>query len=348
MARAKQKIGTMTELSVALGISRPTLSRYFQDPSTVRPSTSKKIQERLAEVDYVYNFIATRQNRKSSGVLGVIIPHFNDLFFTSLLEAIERSARAAGYTVITQSSDGDAAGEVQAVSRLRSMSADGAIIAPLGLDSSTEALQMAQIDFPIVFADSRPAKEIQGSDFVGTDNAHSIASMVDYLQRTGDAPVFLSMPRLNSNAQERESAYIAKMSELGLEPQFVTADQALQSWDFEAYGLTVMDRHFGRQEHTSDTILCANDRIAIGAIRAANKHGLFGHNAKRPTALRIAGHDNHPLSEYMFPAITTVGQDIAGIGQEAVRLLHERIRGERTKKPVTVFKEATLTIREST
>ncbi|MGI9503869.1 MAG: helix-turn-helix domain-containing protein, partial [Geminicoccaceae bacterium] len=45
MAKAKQKIGTMKELAEAIGISRPTLSRYFQDPSSVRDSTSQKIKE---------------------------------------------------------------------------------------------------------------------------------------------------------------------------------------------------------------------------------------------------------------------------------------------------------------
>lgn len=346
--RTKQKIGTMKELSEAIGISRPTLSRYFQDPSSVRPSTSEKINERLAEVDYVYNFIATRQNRKSSGLIGVVIPHYNDLFFTSLLEAIERAARIAGYTVITQSSEGDADREAQAVARLRSMSADGAIIAPLGLDSSTEAFQLARKDFPIVFADSRPAEDVPGSDFVGTDNSQSIAAIVDFLCRTGDAPIFLGMPRLNSNAVEREEAYAAKMRDLEFEPRFIAVGDALASWQFEAFGLSVMDEHFSRQRHTSDTVLCANDRIAIGAIRAANKHGLFTRGAGRDKGLRIAGHDDHPLSEYMFPAITTVGQDIDGIGRDAVRLLLERVRGERDDAPVAVLKDAALQIREST
>ena len=96
MEKTKQKIATMKELSGAIGLSRPTLSRYFQDPSAVRVSTSQKIKERLSEVDYVYNFIATRQNRKSSGLIGVIVPQYNDLFFASLLEAIKAAVRGAG------------------------------------------------------------------------------------------------------------------------------------------------------------------------------------------------------------------------------------------------------------
>lgn len=348
MAKTKQKIATMKELSSAIGISRPTLSRYFQDRSTVRPSTQRKIEERLEEVDYVYNFIATRQNRKSTGLIGVIIPHYKDLFFTSLLESIEAAASGAGYKVITQSSNGSAMGESDAVARLRSMSADGAIIAPLGLESSTEAFQLARDDFPIVFADSRPSQEIPGCDFVGTDNAQSIATIVEYLSRTGDPPHFLGMPRVNSNAIEREDAYLSTMQDLGLEPRLIETDSAQDSWQFEDYGLGIMDEHFSRKRHTSDTILCANDRIAIGAIRAANKHGLLTRNSSSFGGLRIAGHDDHPMSQYMFPAVTTAKQDIEGIADDTVRLLLERIRGQRDEAPVSVLKQAALKIREST
>ena len=88
MEKPKQKIATMKDLSEAIGISRLTLSRYFQDPTAVRTSTSQKIKECLSEVDYIYNFIATRQNRKSSGLTGVIVSQYTGLFFASLLKAI--------------------------------------------------------------------------------------------------------------------------------------------------------------------------------------------------------------------------------------------------------------------
>lgn len=343
----KPKITTMKELSAAIGISRPTLSRYFQDPASVRPATSKKIKERLEQVDYVYNFLATRQNRKTTGLVGVIIPHFNDLFFTSLLESIDDAAREEGLTVIAQSSHGDEDMEVKAVEKLRSMNADGAIIAPLGADLSNAAFTAASADFPIVFADSRPSLPIEGTDFVGTDNSQSIGAMVEYLCRTGDNPVFLGMPHLNSNAIDREHAYIKAMTDLGVEPALAAIDNVPETWDFEAYGFAAMDEHFSHQRYTSATILCAADRLAIGAIRAANRHGLFDRRQERGGRLRIAGHDDHPLSQYMSPALTTVAQDIAGIGRSAIKLLTERAYDDRHKEPVVLMKAAALKLRES-
>ncbi len=311
-------------------------------------TTSRKIEARLAEVDYVYNFIATRQNRQSSGLIGVVIPQFDDLYYASLLTSIERAARRAGLTTITQSSHGTGEGEVGAIAHLRSMNADGAIVTPLGFQSSTECFRRARTDFPIVFADSQPAEQIAGSDFVGTSNAQSIVKVVEYLCRTGAPPVFLGMPHVTSNALERQMAYTEQMEEMGLAPRLVEAHTSSQTWQFEAFAHETMDSHFSRQQYTADTILCANDRIAIGAVRAANKHGLFGPARDHRAGLRIAGHDDHPLSRYMYPAITTAGQDVESLGANAVRLLRERMSGERTGPGEILLKAANLKIREST
>jgi len=119
------------------------------------------------------------------------------------------------------------------------------------------------------------------------------------------------------------------------------------SWRFEAYGYAVMDAHFSRGRYADATILCANDRVAIGAIRAANQYGLFGKTAKERRALRIAGHDDHPLSQYTSPALTTVAQDIEGIGKAAVDLLVQRTHEGRDGDGIRLLKEATLRLRES-
>ena len=58
-----------------------------------------------------------------------------------------------------------------------------------------------------------------------------------------------------------------------------------------------MDDHSTKGRFQTGTLLCANDRFAVGALRAANRHRLFGSNG----GLRIAGHDDHPLSRFMTP-----------------------------------------------
>lgn len=342
---AKPKVNTMEELSLAIGVSRPTLSRYFQDPASVRVSTVKKIQRGLEDVDYVPNFFATRLNRKSTGLIGVIIPHLNDLFFTSLLEVIQQSARAQGYTVITQSSHGDADLEQHAAGKLMSMNADGVIVAPLGEGSSARAFERLMTSMPLVFVDSHLPDALPGVPFVGTDNTQSISLILDYLCQAGESPLFLGMPKLNSNAMDREAAYLAEMEKRGLRSEIVPGSSQTAGWEFEAYAHDLMDEHFSNGRFRTGTLLCANDRLAIGALRAANRHRLFN----RSGGLRIAGHDDHPLSRFMTPSLTTVKQQIDRIGEEAVSILAGLISDGRPSleaKETRMF-ETTLRVRES-
>ncbi len=342
----KKKIGTMKELSDAIGISRPTLSRYFQDPDLVRASTSRKIKDLLETVDYVPNFFATRMNRKSTGIIGVIIPYLNDLFFTRLLEEIEMAAMEAGYTVITQCSHSDPGIEARAAETFMSMNVDGALVAPLGNQSDRAVHERLRSHLPFVLVDSRPAT-MPNVDFVGTDHLQSTGSIIEYLCRVGPPPVFLAMPRVNFNAMERENAYIKKVAELGHKPEVIGVEAIETDWHFEAHGEVVMEHYFARNQFLDRSILCANDRVAIGALRAASRHGLRPGRMKKG-GLRIAGHDDYPLCPFTIPALTTVAQDFEDIGKTSVsRLLHLISNRDQNQEPQINLLPSVLKLRES-
>lgn len=342
----KPRIKTMEELSVAIGVSRPTLSRFFQDSSLVKANTVARIEEGLARVEYVPNFFATRLNRKSTGMIGVIIPYLNDLFFTKLLESVEVAAMEAGLTVITQCSHSDPAIEARAAETFMSMNVDGALVAPLG-DHSDKAVHLRlKSRLPFVLMDSRP-KTMPDVDFVGTNHIQSTGLITEYLCRVGEPPVFLAMPRVNFNALEREAAYIAQMEKLGHKPEILGAELMVEGGHFEDHGEAVLNAEFSQGRLTDRSILCANDRVAIGAIRAAARHGLVpGRSAKGD--LRIAGHDDYPLCPYLNPALTTVAQDTDAIGKKAVSRLLEITRGEvlDDTPEITLF-DGQLKLRES-
>lgn len=342
----KPKINTMEELATAIGVSRPTLSRYFQKPESVRGTTGEKIRRGLKRVEYVPNFFATRMNRKSTGIIGVIIPYLNDLFFTRLLESIETAAMDAGFTVITQCSHSDPAIEARAAETFMSMSVDGALVAPLGNQSDIAVHQRLNARLPFVLVDSRPAT-MPDVDFVGTNHVQSTGLITEYLTRVGGPPVFLAMPRVNFNAMEREQAYIAKMESLGLPPTVIGMDIVSDSWFFEAHGEAVLSDFLSRGQYHDRSIVCANDRVAIGALRAASRHGLTpGRQAEG--GMRIAGHDDYPLCPFTTPALTTVAQNVDSIGATAVSRLIAKIGGmSAIDAPRIDLFDGRLVIRES-
>lgn len=342
----KPKINTMEELSAAIGVSRPTLSRYFQSPESVRGSTSEKIRAGLARVEYVPNFFATRMNRKTTGIIGVIIPYLNDLFFTKLLEAIEIAAMEAGFTVISQCSHADPEIEARAAETFMSMGLDGALVAPLGNLIDTAVHERLQSRMPFVLVDSRPTTML-GVDYVGTDHLQSTGLMTDYLCRVGEPPIFLAMPRVNFNALERENAFKARMQALGHTPTVIGTDLIEPDWHFEVHGEAVMDHFFSRGQFTDCSILCANDRVAIGALRAAARHGLVPGRGPKG-GLRIAGHDDYPLGRFTIPSLTTVAQDFEAIGKTSVSRLVQMINdGHDVGSPQIRLFDGVLKLRES-
>lgn len=348
LVRSKQKIRNMEELSSTIGISRPTLSKYFQDAKSVRCSTRERIEEALDTVSYVPNFFATRLNRQSTRVIGVIVPYLSDPFFTSLIQAIEIAALEHGYTIMIHSANGDSEHESKMFEILLAMNVDGIIAAPIGQDTSLGTVALLKEELPIVFVDSRFPDSLDDVDFVCTDNKKSISLMVEYLYHSGDAPVFLGMPCTNSNSLEREQAYLDSARELGFEPVIIPLNCEESVWNFEQFAFETMDDYYASGSFVDSTILCANDRLAIGVVRAANRHQLLCRGNGERARCRVAGHDDHPLSAYVFPALTTVSRNTDSMGQAAVEQILDQIQnGLRVGKGVVRTFDVELRLRES-
>ena len=203
-----KKIRNMAEFAQLSGISRPTVSKFFNDPSSVRKSIRTKIEKALAKNDYRPNLFAVNLNKKKPKILGVIVPDTGDMFYSELVRHIEYRCSQSGYFVLVLNSRGDARLEARSVDTLLSLKIAGAIVAPLGIHSDQALMENLRSHIPIVYLDSRLNDR---SPFVGTDNFQSIALMTEYLCRTGSAPTYFHMPDVNHNAQERRQAYVATM-----------------------------------------------------------------------------------------------------------------------------------------
>lgn len=337
-----RKIPNMQKFAEVSGISRPTISRYFNDPGSVRQSTRKKIEEALQKYDYRPNIFAINQNRRMTKNVGIIVPYIADPFFAEIVRHIERRFLDAGYWPIVLSSHGETELEVNALQTLKSLKLAGAVVAPLGEASDLQALEAFGSAIPTIVFDSDLHA---GEAFVGTDNFQSIGLVVDYLCRTGEPPCYLDMPLVNSNASERRDAYIRAMEHLGLTPHVMSVQE--RGWSFEDIGYTEGLRLIGSHGFPSPTVLCANDRIAIGLLAAAYESGLrVGRGAG--CAMRIAGHDDHPLSRFTCPPLTTVSQDYEAIAAHAVEKLFQLLdKKEDLGQRPTVCLEGTLIMRAS-
>ncbi|MEM6986765.1 MAG: LacI family DNA-binding transcriptional regulator, partial [Pseudomonadota bacterium] len=86
MSRAK--IRNMEEFAAAVGISRPTVSKYFNDPSSVRDSTRIRIEAALKRFEYRPNIYAINQNRRHTKNIGIVVPYLADPCFAEMVRVI--------------------------------------------------------------------------------------------------------------------------------------------------------------------------------------------------------------------------------------------------------------------
>ena len=319
----QKRIRTMEDFASVSGISRPTLSKFFHDPDSVRKTTRARIESAIEKYDYQPNIFAINQNRKLTKTIGILVPFLADPFFAEIVRTIERLCMDAGYWPIVFSAHGETELENHALATLRSLKPAGALIAPLGRSSDLQVVERFTRAVPTVVFDSNVPV---GKAFVGSDNFQSVPMIVEYLCRTGEPPCFFEMPPVNPNANKRRSAYIEAMERLGHTPQVISATGDA-GWHFEQIGLDNGLRLIAERALPSNTVLCSNDRIAMGFIAAAYQQGLrVGHG--EGCALRIAGHDDHPWSRFTCPPLTTVSQDYAAIASKTVDVLFDLINGD--------------------
>lgn len=314
---SQRKIRNMEEFATVSGISRPTLSKFFNNPDSVRRSTRQRIEMALEQHDYRPNVYAMNQNRRKTKNIGIVVPFLADPFFTEIGRAVELACIDAGYSPILLSSHGSLEHENDNLESLRSLKPAGVLLAPFGRDSDKDAIRAFGKDVPLVLFDANI--EDTGQAFIGTNNFQSVDLMVDYLCRSGEPPCLFEMKSpSNPNANKRRQAYLDSMARQGHQAHVFQAEG--EGWDFEEIGSQEGGRMLADKVFPTNTILCSNDRLAIGMLSAAYGLGIrVGHGPGG--TMRIAGHDDHPFSRFTCPPLTTIAQDYTSIADRAVSTL---------------------------
>lgn len=308
-----QRLRNMKEFSAVTGLSRPTVSKYFHDPNSVRAATRKKIEAALEKYDYRPNFLAVNQNRRSPKTVGIVVPQLTDSFYAEIVGRIERVCIARGYAAIILSSHGSPGDEKRAVDMMRALNIGGVILSPLGAASDLNMIERLAGEVPVLLLDSHVGEALPS---LTCDNAQGITAMVNHLCTEGAPPVYIDLPDVNSTARERREAYIGAMQANGADP--VVLGGGPVRWDFERYGYEIALAALTQGGFERRAVLCANDRLAIGGAKAACELGL---KIGKDGDFRLAGHDDHPIAAYTCPGLTTVAQDVEGLANRAVEMI---------------------------
>ena len=292
----------LKDVAKAAGVSIATVSNVLNGTKSVTPEVHERVLEAIAALGYQPNLHARSLRTGQSRTLGVVVPDLTNPYFPALVQAIETTARSAGYALIVMDAGNDGERETEALTLLSSYRVAGVIWVPVG---DQHALTWP---FPVVTVD-RP---VPGCDTVVADHRQGGALVAQHAIALGHRRVgLLSGPRsLASAALRREGFLHAATGRLEL------------VWEHEVPFSSELPPHVSAHlaEPGCSLVVCANDAVAVGVLRVVREAGL-----RVPDELSVIGFDDVPWSGFIDPALTTVRQPLAALGAGAVTMLHARI-----------------------
>lgn len=195
---------------------------------------------------------------------------------------------------------------------------------------------------PIVLLDLPGDRNV---DVVTIDNQNGISQSFDYLYGLGHRRIgFVGRLDENFAYAERFTTFKWKMAEAGLTVR--------DDWGYAGRGPMHVDASTSRmrevlsRDDRPTALLCSNDWVALGAIRAANELGL-----SIPRDLSIVGFDDIEAAAIVTPALTSVHVPVEEIGRRGVRQLMIQMHDKRGATPGRGCKirlEGELVVRGST
>lgn len=328
----------MHDVAAAAGLSRTTVSKYFNGHGGLKPATRALIERVCAELHYVPDLHAVSLVKGRSRLIGVILPVIADAFYGQVLRHMQDQATAAGFQLVVLCSHNDAACEEAAILTLRSMKVQGLVITAVASDRNRALYAKLAGELRIVFLDSYVEADC---DYVMNDNVQSMGLLVAHLLQRGAVPAYLGAPAVaRPSHDERLAGYTLAMLRAGRVPRVVPIPDDSLTWEFEAYAHAHVSRWLEAENgpDAANALICATDRLALGAMAALRQAG------KTPGRdVLIVGHDDVPMCEYISPALTTARQDLEAIGHAAIDCLTRPATAERYQRCFP----ARLVVRES-
>lgn len=322
---------TVVEVADRAGVSIASVSRVLNG-KPARRDTEDRVRAAVAELGYVPD--ATGRALKLGATLQVAfaVDDVGNPVYTEMMRGVEEGMAGSGGRLLVSSTGHDVTDLVALVRSLSRGYADGLIISPL---RRSPELVDALVHAPVPVVVIGDIGEGTPLDTVRTDSRRGVVLAHTHLTEAGRRRVaFVNGPPDTAPGRARREGYQQACAASGSIGQTVEVDDFTATAGEQAW--TLLD---GRRR--PDAVIAANDLLAFGVMRAA-------HNARRrvPQQLAVVGIDDTQLARIFSPSLTSVSLGARQRGQEAARLLLERMDAP-TAPARTVRVEPRLMVRES-
>jgi LacI family transcriptional regulator len=274
-------------------VSTATVSRVLNNASVVKNSTRARVMRAIEELKYHPNLHARNLAGGKSNTIGVIVSNMENPFFFDIYKTVESDAHANGFEVVVANTDYSSE---QLVSSIRLMI--GRRVA--GLAAIVSEMEPALMDelsdsrIPVVFYDvGLPRRNVTN---IRVNYRRGVEKVIDYLHTMGHRRLgFVGHHAVLEPINERLKTVIDAAARFPAMEVRTAADTDTLEGGRQAA------RQLLASGYNPTAIICVNDIMAVGALRELRERGI-----RVPQDISVTGFDNVKLSEFCYPALTTV------------------------------------------
>lgn len=264
----------------------------------------------------------------------MILPEIADPVMASLVQEIERSLSERGIQLLLCSSDRDFRRELRAVRSLVARRVDGVLICPAEPTASRAAVAEIGRSVPVVQI-GRRIDDVETS-WVASNDDTAMSLVIEHLVSCGVTSAgFIGSNSRDSVSRARLAGFRRHAQRVGIE---VARGNILLGSDSAEWGRE-STRWLLTAGQLPEALVCAQDRIAVGAIQACQAA-----KVDVPEQLIITGCDDLNLADLCAPPLTTVRQPIRAMAQHAVGILRS---APFEQEPARLSLSPKLIVRES-
>lgn len=329
---------TIKDIANNLNLSVSTVSRALSGDKNIRQETKDKIFKAADELGYHRNVIAAGLRSGRTNTIAFMADEMQNIFVSQVYHGIQEVMHDSGVRILICCSNADPDQERENLRIMENSMIDGVIMNLSHATDHTETFKrFEERGIPMVFFTNSPGN--METTKVVANNYDKAFYLTDYLICSGRRKiVHITGPQTISEIVDIKRAYCDALRKFQIP---VYKDLIFETSLHIDGGRRIVDELI-RNNVEFDAIFACNDLVAIGAMNRLHDYG-----KKIPEEVSIAGFSGSPISEIVYPPLTTVELPYKEIGKKAAELLLNRIKHPDTP-PVTVVMEAQIKLRDST
>ena len=327
-----------SDIAKELNISRVTVSKALRDHPDISQAMKKKIGVTARKMGYVPNLIARQLNSRRTFTIGIVVPDLENSFFSFIVDTMIDYATEHNYHVILTVSREKETIEKHNIENLIGMRVDGLLVC---LSQETTDRQVfttvSKMKIPLVFFD-RAFENMKFSQVLFNDKPGAAISLNRIIQE--------GYTRIANFAGYSKTNIGKKRTEGFLEALSKNKIQIKKEWIFEG-GFEMKDGYESFKKLNSsgnlpEVIFTVNDRVALGAFKAAKEAGL-----RIPEDIGIFGYGFSEITDFFDPQLTVINQDPRKLGLEAIKILINEIENKTKNSKSKLYIEEEFLWRKS-